>query len=140
MAIRKFRYEAVEGRKEKPARSVVREDREPVRLLTRITFGRMFSRLGNFRVMARTALGDEAVVCLGQTREEALVTARKLAAQLPADTVRLYLEEWQGGTLQGRWRRQQCRHEELPPAPAARRAVRRRGRRGVGRLGRPTKP
>jgi hypothetical protein len=128
MAIRKFRYESLEVRKEKPVRPVVREDREPIRLLTRITFSRMLSRLGTFRVMARTALGEESLVCLGATREEALETARQLAAELPAEAVGLYLEEWQGGTCKGRWQRQPCRREELPLAPAGRRPRRRRGR------------
>jgi len=128
MAIRKFRYETSEVRQEKPARPVLREDREPIRLLTRITFGRMLSQLGTFRVMARGARGQETLVCLGATREEALETARKLAADLPADAVGLYLEEWQGGTCQGRWRRQHCRSGELPLAPGSRKPRRRRGR------------
>ena len=127
MAIRKFRYDN-EVSKEKPAQPAMREDRDPVRLLTRITFSRLLSRLGNFRVMAHNAVGEETLICMGATQEEALESARKLASDLPADAVRVYLEEWQGGTCLGSWRRKHCESGDLPIAPAARRLRRRRGR------------
>ncbi len=128
MAIRKFRYDAPDVRQQKPARPVLREDREPVRLLTRLTFSRMLSRLGTFRVLARNILGEETLVCMGLSRDEALETARKRAGDLPADAVSLTLEEWQGGTCQGRWRRQPCDRGELPVAPGSRRPRRQRRR------------
>ena len=79
------------------------------------------------RVLAERPEGTETLVCLGSTREEALEVARGLSAELPADVQRLRLEEWQGGTCAGRWRRQPCRQSELPPLPG-RRPRRRKGR------------
>jgi hypothetical protein len=113
MAIRKFRYEVPTAKVER-ASPPIREDRASPRLLTRITFGRTLSRIGQFRVLAEGPEGTETLVCLGSTREEALELARSLSAELPADVQRLRLEEWQGGTCLGRWRRQPCRQTELP--------------------------
>jgi len=105
----------------------IREDRASPRLLTRITFGRTLSRIGQFRVLAEGPEGMETLVCLGSTREEALELARSLRAELPSDVQRLRLEEWQGGTCTGRWRHQPCRKGELPLLPG-RRPRRRKGR------------
>jgi len=105
----------------------IREDRASPRLLTRITFGRTLSRIGQFRVLAEGPEGTETLVCLGSTREEALELARGLSAELPSDVQRLRLEEWQGGTCVGRWRHQSCRQSELPPLPGHR-PRRRKGR------------
>ena len=85
MAIRKFRYDNFEDRKEKAARPTAREDREPVRLVTRLTFSRLLSQIGTFRVLARAADGTETLICMGTTREETLESARKLASDLPAE-------------------------------------------------------
>jgi len=128
MALRKFRFDTLRIRIESPKAAVQREDRESVRLRTSITFARTASAVHGFRVIAERAEGPEALVCLGATREEVLDVARALIAELPADTVYLRLEEWQGGACAGHWRRHPCRQGELPPPPGRRRLRRRRGR------------
>lgn len=128
MAIRKFRYDSLRIRTDASQTPIQREDREPVRLRTSITFAGLPSALHGFRVMAERAEGPEALVCLGATREEVLGVARRLMAELPSDTVQLRLEEWQGGTCAGQWRRRPCRQGELPPPPGRRYNRRRRGR------------
>jgi hypothetical protein len=97
--------------------------------MTRLTFSRMLSRIGTFRVLARTATGEETLICMGLTREETLESARMLTSDLPAEAVSVHLEGWQGGTCQGRWRRLPSKPGELPFAPAARKPRRRRLRR-----------
>jgi hypothetical protein len=126
MAIRKYRYDVLPSQLEQ-APKPIREDRASPRLLTRITFARSLTRIGQFRVLAERPEGGEALVCLGSTREEALEAARVLIAELPTDVRRLRLEEWQGGTFAGRWQRHPCRESELPPLPW-RRPRRRKGR------------
>lgn len=124
MAIRKFRFDTLQ-RPTKAPPAPQREDREPVRLRTAITFARSISKIGVYRVIAERAEGPEALICLGTTRDEALARARQLAGVLPLDTQRLCLDEWQGGACLGKWRRQRCARGELPLAPGQRRLRRR---------------
>lgn len=128
MALRKFRFDSLRIRIDSPKAAVQREDRDPVRLRTPITFARTASAIHGFRVIATRAEGPEALVCVGATREEVLGVARSLMAELPADTVQLRLEEWQGGICAGHWRLHPCRRDELPAPPGRRRLRRRRGR------------
>jgi hypothetical protein len=127
MALRKFRFDSLRIRVESPKAAVQREDRDPVRLRTPITFARAVSAVHSFRVIAERAEGPEALVCLGATRAEALGVARGLSSELPADTVYLRLEEWQGGACVGHWRRHACRKGELPLLPGRRHQRRSRG-------------
>jgi hypothetical protein len=128
MAIRKFRFDSLRIRTESPRAPAPREDREPVRLRTSITFARTTSRIHGFRVVAERVEGPAALVCLGATRAEVLGVARALSAELPPDTVHLRLEEWLGGTCAGQWQRRPCQPGELPLPAGRRRLRRRRGR------------
>lgn len=78
-----------------------------------------------FRVVARLADGGVALVAVGDTREEALATARANAADLPEETVGLALEEWKGGLLRGGWVRRSHERNELPPVAKRRKKGRR---------------
>lgn len=80
-----------------------------------------------FRVVARRARGELALIAVGSTRQEVLEAARANAAEVPADTRTLLLEQWQGGLLKGCWVRCPAARNELPAMPA------RRPRRRIGR-------
>jgi hypothetical protein len=78
--------------------------------------------------VARTALGDDALVCLGSTRAEVVAAAwARPRAELPDAAVRLVIECWQGGRLAGRWQEVRPDRGELPRLPRPRRGMRRSG-------------
>ena len=77
-----------------------------------------------FRVMAATTTGGQALVCLGETRQRATAKARLFARhdRLPDGACWLWLERWDAG----RWVLVRTGRKELPlprvtrPRPVAR--------------------
>jgi hypothetical protein len=67
-----------------------------------------------FRVIAELARGRFALVCLGQTRQEALAGAWRCKGDLPAGTCRLRLQQWIGSYHQGAWIDLPSKRRELP--------------------------
>lgn len=87
------------------------DDRAPVRLRTALHLGTAAAPHG-FRVVAVAADGGQALVCLGRTRDEALLRARKV--RLPRGAKAVLLQEWKGGARAGAWERLPCHRGELP--------------------------
>lgn len=90
------------------------------RLRTVLHFPPEATVLRRYRVVGRTADGWITLVCLGATRDETLLRARALTADLPRRTVRVWLEGWHGGLIRGEWVPLRCRRRELPTTPGAR--------------------
>ena len=109
---------------------VTEVEAEPVRLRTALHFGSPVLVARGFRVIARLASGAEALVCLADTRAEAIATAKRLFGELPVGAVWLRLERWSGGVVAGRWVGEPTVKGVLPKLQRPRR----RGRKAENRL------
>ncbi len=76
---------------------------EPVRLRTALHFGSPVYVARGFRVVARLASGAEALVCLADTRGEAIAAAKRQFGELPEGAIWLRLDRWVGDLVAGRW-------------------------------------
>jgi hypothetical protein len=84
-----------------------------------------------FRVLARLADGDTALVCLGASRQEVVAAARARLAGLARTAVRLHVQQWVGRIGSGRWENLRPHRGELQ-LPRRRTPRRRRERLPVG--------
>jgi hypothetical protein len=87
----------------RPQVLVPRADTEPVRLRTRMHLAGALPGTHGFRVVARLADGDSALVCLGASRQEVIAAARPKVAGLARFAVSLRVQQWVGGLGSGRW-------------------------------------
>jgi len=106
-------------------RRAIPVDREPVRLRTCLHLGAARLSAHDFRVLARLADGNYALVCLGATRRDVVAAARAAAWRFP-NAVSLLLQQWVGGRGRGRWQTLPLRRGELPIRSG--RGLRRRAR------------
>lgn len=98
---------------------------EPVRLRTALHFGSSVYVARGFRVVARLASGAEALVCLADTRGEAIAAAKRQFGELPDRAIWLRLERWAGGVAAGRWVAEPTARGVLPQPHRPRRKGRR---------------
>lgn len=82
---------------------VPRADTEPVRLRTRMHLAGALPATHGFRVVARLADGDSALVCLGASRQEVVAAARARMSVLARFAVSLRVQQWAGGFGPGSW-------------------------------------
>jgi len=122
MAIRTFRcgsssavYYAPPVRTRPTGRPVPvnRADTEPVRLRTRMHLAGVRPAVHGFRVLARLADGDTALVCLGASRQEVVAAARAKLAGLARAAVGLHVQQWVGRLGSGRWENLRPYRDEL---------------------------
>ena len=92
---------------------VRRADSEPVRLRTRMHLAGAVPAAHGFRVLARLADGDTALVCLGASRQEVVAAARAKLAGLARRVVSLHVQRWAGRLGSGRWENLRPRRGEL---------------------------
>jgi len=99
--------------------TTVKADDATSRRTTRIHLACADDDSSSWRVMARLREGEDVLLCVGMTRQEAalLAKARVSGGDAPEGTVRLVLEHWQGGKLSGRWVEVRPAKEELPRLP-----------------------
>jgi hypothetical protein len=112
--------------------SILRADTEPVRLRTRMHLAGALPAVHGFRVVARLADGDSALVCLGASRHEVVAAARAKAAGLARFAVSLHVQQWVGGLGSGRWHDLRPHRGELE-LPRRRAPRRRRERELMGK-------
>lgn len=85
------------------------------RLKVAVHFAPIAPMAGGVRVVARLADGTDTVVLVGDTVE--FVTANVFAWALPAGTVALTVEKWEGTFSAGRWAKVSLPPGALPKPP-----------------------
>jgi hypothetical protein len=107
----------------------VPRDRATPRLLTALHFEGTPAVERGFRVIAELEGGGCSLVCLGATREEALIQARAQARRLTSGVRALVLQRWVGTSQAGHWRTLRRWAGKLP-APRRLRPLSNRPRQG----------
>src|SRR5262245_34525218 len=91
-----------------PAEAAHPREPDPQRFRTLLHFPPRKAPSNRFRVMAQLDGGGTALVCLGDTRQDAIRLAWAMKNELPAQSVRLRLEAWCGGLRDGTWNYLPC--------------------------------